>query len=595
MPIGAPHREGSQLILRTTGIICSTTRELAASDVFEQAVRWYVEDRRERDSALLDELGTDLGDPAEVTRLIAVLRTLAAVPLEQVVLILPECAGYLERPKALHRVVEDLYDFWRSFDRFMVCYSAQGPDSHEHRPYRTFEATVEQLTHLIRALYRDICENITGEHPRVYRQVCAGCEVGLIVVDGAWPCPPAYAGLLGGIPLIRQVLIDPPLILRPSMNRRTGQFEKVEENPLTAMSLEKGSWLCYPARVGSLVVFVYFHRKFIGLGCSLANLFELATDEQIAAGPDAVYLYGAPPESLARFGDLPTVFHEDEQHGLLVAAVSGEDRFGYFGYIKKMVLTLHNVAMMRRGRMPYHGAMVRVRLPGDAAANILLIGDTAVGKSECLEAFRVVGEKQVRALTVIADDMGSLEVDAGGHVVGYGTEIGAFIRLDDLQHGYAFGQIDRAIIHNPHLVNARVILPVTTIDEVLKGYPVDILLYANNYEEVDATHPVIERFGTREQALHVFRDGAAMAKGTTTSTGLVHSYFANIFGASQYRELHDQLAERTFAAAFASGTYVGQIRTRLGISGYETSGPEEAARALLALVSELAGTVECTG
>ncbi len=49
------------------------------------------------------------------------------------------------------------------------------------------------------------------------------------------------------------------------------------------------------------------------------------------------------------------------------------------------------------------------------------------------------------------------------------------------------------------------------------------MLYANNYEEVNESHPIIERFATPDQALAVFREGAAMAKGTTTSKGLVHS------------------------------------------------------------------------
>ena len=116
--------------------------------------------------------------------------------------------------------------------------------------------------------------------------------------------------------------------------------------------------------------------------------------------------------------------------------------------------------------------------------------------------------------------MGSLRVDEGV-VRAYGTEIGAFVRLDDLQQGYAFGQVDRAVIMSPQKVNARVVLPVTTIDEVLHGYPVDMLLYANNHEPVDAAHPVVERFDDAEAALPVFRAGAAMAKGTTTATGLV--------------------------------------------------------------------------
>lgn len=586
MPTKNLEQEGNQLILHTSGVICSTTRELAASDLFEHIVRQYAAKLSEQNTPFWAELDIDVEDEASIARLVSLLRTLSAVPLEQVVKILPHAENYLARRNDLHELVEGLYNYWRSYDRFMVCHSEHGPDSHDQRPYRTFNATVEQLAHLVRALYRDICENITSDHPRVYRQVSAGCEVALIAVEKPWECPTQYSDLLETIPFIRQVLLNPPVILTPPMNKRMGRFQRVEDNPLLGLVLEKEKWLCYPAQVGSLVVFIYFHQKFIGLGSSLANLFELASDEQIAAGPDAIYLYGAPAEGLANYGDLPTVFHDDEESGVMVAAVPDEDRFGYFGYIKKMVLTLHNVVMMKRGRMPYHGAMVRIELKDGASANVLLIGDTAAGKSESLEAFRILGDKHIRDLRIIADDMGSLEIAEDGKVLGYGTEIGAFIRLDDLQHGYAFGQIDRAIIHNPHQVNARVILPVTTMGEVLHGYPVDILLYANNYEQVDEDHPIVERLPTAERALEVFRDAAAIAKGTTTSTGLVHTYFANIFGATQYRELHEELAQRTLSAAFEAGIFVGQLRTRLGLDGYETSGPHEAAMALFQLMSE---------
>jgi hypothetical protein len=76
-----------------------------------------------------------------------------------------------------------------------------------------------------------------------------------------------------------------------------------------------------------------------------------------------------------------------------------------------------------------------------------------------------------------------------------------------------------------------------------------------------------------------------MAKGTTTSTGLVHSYFANIFGPPQYRKLHEDLAKKVFHIAFDTGVYVGQLRTRLGIEGYENQGPLEAAKALFREIS----------
>lgn len=250
-----------------------------------------------------------------------------------------------------------------------------------------------------------------------------------------------------------------------------------------------------------------------------------------------------------------------------------------------MVLTLHNVVMMKRGRFPFHGALVKIALQNGIEKTVLLIGDTAAGKSETLEALRILSEEYLREITIIADDMGSLEINEKGEIIGYGTEIGAFLRLDDLQKGYAFGQIDRAIIMSPSQVNARIVIPVTTYDVVMKGYPIDIVLYANNYEEVDEDHPIIQRFKTPEEALRVFREGAAMSKGTTTSTGIVHSYFANIFGPPQYRDLHEVIAEKFFRAFFERGIFVGEMLTRLGLEGFETKEPKEAARELLALIS----------
>jgi hypothetical protein len=216
---------------------------------------------------------------------------------------------------------------------------------------------------------------------------------------------------------------------------------------------------------------------------------------------------------------------------------------------------------------------------------VLLIGDTATGKSETLEALRVAGAERIREVRIIADDMGSLEVGPAGELLGFGTEIGAFVRLDDLQQGYAFGQLDRSIIMSPNRVNARVVLPVTTLDDVLRGYPVDFLLYANNHEAVDGAHPVIDRLEDQEAALAVFREGAAMSKGTTTEVGITNSYFANPFGPAQRREQHEALAASTFAAAFDAGVFVGQLRTQLGLPGSESAGPRAAAQALLDLIA----------
>jgi len=578
---------GNQIILHTDGILCGTTTEVASSRAFQAMLNIFLDDLIEKEDTILDSMATDVGSSEGRSRLLTLLRRLSETPFIHAVKAVPGARTCADTPRTLHLFVEKFYDFWRSFDRYLICHSEQGPHSHDIRPYRTFTVTAERLKDLTRGLYRDLCENITGDHCRIYRQVSAGADVGLIAVQKKWDPVIPTARILRNIPFIRQVLINPPLIIDPPENRRTGQFLRIESDPLAGLSLEEGKWLCYPAQVGPVVVFVYFHQMFMGLGCSLANLFELATDEQIARGPDAFYLYGVDPGHLSAYGDVPTVFYDNENGGPLVAAVPGENRFGYFGYLKKMALTLHNILMMKRGRMPFHGAMTRILLRNGISANVLIIGDTATGKSETLEALRVLARDTIRGMTIVADDMGSLALRDDGRVIGYGTEIGAFIRLDDLQRGYAFGQVDRAIIMSPQKANARVLIPVTSLEEILPGYPVDYLLYANNYEQVDEFHPVIDPLPTPEAALQVFREGAAIAKGTTTATGLGHSYFANIFGPPQYRDRHEELARKTFESAYRAGTYVGQLRTRLAVPGYEQDGPAEASGALLRKILEV--------
>lgn len=87
-------------------------------------------------------------------------------------------------------------------------------------------------------------------------------------------------------------------------------------------------------------------------------------------------------------------------------------------------------------------------------------------------------------MTVIFDDMGSFRLN-GNEVLAYGTEIGAFVRLDDLDSGYAFKQIDRSIFMNPDKVNARLIMPVADHKQIMEGYHVDFFLYANNYDVLE--------------------------------------------------------------------------------------------------------------
>ena len=571
----------NKVIIKLRDRICETPGEILASPLFRAIFERAIDKLVKRNSFLLGifERHPITGDTIDL--FIKTLGTLVHTPTRSIGKIIPGGQQFLKDPALFNEFIEYVYNFWRSFDRFLI--ASDNGQRWDQKPYRTFSATIGQLTGLIRGMYRDIQENVTGIHPRIYRQVAAGAEVSSIAALKEVPFPAPVYKKLNAVPVIRQILIYPPLILNPPMNKRAGKFERAQKNPLELFDLKAGEWLCYPAKVGPLIILIYFHNRFAELGHSLCNLFEMAEDEDLARKPDAVYAFGVPGGVLDEFGSFPTVFYDDEKNGILVGAVPGRDEFGYFGYLKKMVLTLHNIIMMKKGKLPFHGAFVRVRLKGGLDKTVLLIGDTGAGKSETLEALRDLGETSIEDLIIIADDMGSLEMAPAG-VIGYGTETGAFLRLDDLPPGYALGQIDRAIIMSPSQVNARIILPVTTFLNVVKGHKVDFILYANNYEDIDEDHPVVEFFANSEQAFSVFREGTVMSKGTTTTTGIVHSYFANVFGPPQYKELHEALAHKFFQAFFGQGIPVGQIRTRLGLSGWERQGPLEASRELLKII-----------
>ncbi|HET6451588.1 MAG TPA: phosphoenolpyruvate carboxykinase [Spirochaetia bacterium] len=573
----------SKVIMRVRRRFCETPDELLQSDLFRDLLRRCLKDLARRDSPLLAFLEGKHEQESTLDVLIQTLSFLTKIPLALVPNIVAGAASFPAHRKCMADFVEHLYNFWRSFERYAVC-DSEG-DGLDKRPYRTFNETVGNFSHLVRGVYRDVQEGIQGEHPRIYRQLNAGVEMSAIALPQPIPLPAGPYEKLRGVSIIRQVLLNPPLILDPPMNKRTGSFILVSENPLERVTVNTSDWLCYPARVGDLVILVYFHNTFFELGFSLCNLFELADDADLARAPDAIYIFGDPTSGLDGIAEMPTVFAEDAANGVFVAAVPNRREYGYFGYLKKMVLTLHNAIKMKQGRLPFHGALLSLQLKGGRGATVLLMGDTGAGKSETIEALRGMAESEIRELAIVADDMGSLELRPDG-VRAYGTEIGAFLRLDDLSPGFALGQIDRAIIMSAGRTNARIVLPVTDYASLVRGVKLDAVLYANNYEEVDADHPVLERFGTVTEALKVFRDGTSMSKGTTTATGLTHTYFANIFGPPQYRSRHEELAGQFFQSFFESGTFVGQLRTRLGIAGKETEGPRQAARELLKLIAE---------
>jgi hypothetical protein len=567
-----------------TGALCTQPAQLFQSWQARGVVQSFLSDLRKRKSAhlrLLGDLSTEGSPPAPSPAAVALARLfslLVDMPAQDVQVRAPDVAHLVADPDRLAAMVERLYDHWRRYERYLI-FEGKADDSRDsaiagHMP---FIRNNQDLNALVRQAYRQVQNHLKGFWPRVYRQVPAGANMSLLIERIHWQCPPGPYQQLRQVPMVRLALIAPPVTLYPRRNARRGKIAQLLENPLEHAYLDPTQWFCLPILVGELRFLFFFQREYMSLAVSLVNLFELSGHDAARERPDGIMLFGFPRELL---GEDDVAFYVDQDQDLVVGVVGKSDDVDYFGYCKKPTLTLHNVIMMRRGRLPVHGAMSLIRLQDGTEFSVVIIGDSGAGKSETLEAFRTMADEWISDMTIVFDDMGSLAIDEQGRLLGYGTEIGAFVRLDDLDPGYAFTQFDRSIFMNPHRNNARVVIPVTDYGHVVAGYPVDLLLYANNYEPVTETSPALEFCASPDEALEVFRAGQRAAKGTTDERGLVRTYFANPFGPEQMRDVHEPLARQHFAAAFEAGVKVGQLRTRLGIEGWEQKGPLTAAEAL---------------
>ena len=280
-----------KFVIRLRDRLCDTSAELLSSKIFQHVLTSAITSLTHRNSRLTGIFDHKDIKAEDIRLLIETLKFLTKLPAELVPRVLTGSEQFFRDANLFNDFVEHVYNYWREFQRLIICES-EGEQS-DQRPYRTFNNTIETLTTVVRSTYRDIQENITSNHPRIYRQVRAGAEIATIALIKDLPYPEGPYRTLKDISVIRQVLIYPPLIFNPPMNKRSGVFERVDRNPLEFINLKKEEWLCYPARVGALVVMVYFALDFFELGFALCNLFELADESDLLRPPDAVFLFGA--------------------------------------------------------------------------------------------------------------------------------------------------------------------------------------------------------------------------------------------------------------------------------------------------------------
>lgn len=561
-------------VLNFTKYYCSTSVELLNSRGFKKLVEvhlLYLKRKQKPLYYVLSEVEND--DEKLIGDLVSVFKVLMVMKIEELIDIQPHYHAYLDRREALLEFVETMYNYWRSLERYALVYNNRSQKGIQNSEFIKSHSNFESL---ILETYRVVTETLMGKKNRVYRQLIAGVNAGIVLNEVKLAHEVGTYEILKSVPVIESIILHPPFITYPRRNTRDGIFKEVYENPLNGVEIDRNDFLCYPAKVGLYFALIYFHKDFMSMGVTLSNLFELADfDEVKDLKPDMIYVYGVKDEVEK------TSFYHDKENDLLVGYASYSDNFDYFGYMKKMILTLHNVKGINNGGLPIHGAMASITMENNQTKNIIIMGDSGAGKSETLEALRTLEDNGIRDIKIVFDDMGIL-FDVDNKIIAYGSEVGAFVRLDDLDVGYAYRTIDRSIFMNPDKTNARIVIPVASYEEITKGYEIDLFLYANNYDEDDN----IEIFDDLVVAKKTFVDGARFAKGTTQEVGLVKSFFANPFGPVQRMEQTQVLIDKYFKMMFDHNIRVGQLKTKLGIKGYEHTGPKQAAIDLLKFLNE---------
>ena len=539
--------------------------QLLKSSTFSNYVHNYIDYLKEADEDLYYYVINGKTARESTVELIKLFRMLRIFKIDEIE------SPYLHDKGRLLELIEEMYNFWKRHQRFSVIHSGNGNALQD----LSFVQADSNFNNLILAVYRSLEEEIMGRKNRVYRQMQAGTNAAISVQNLNVKLSDTYAALKD-IPFITSVMLRTPMILHPKSNKRTGMFTETENNPIHEFSGDKDTWFCYPCKIGSLLAFVYFHRDFISSAVSLGNLFELATVDECRKKPDLICLFGNED------GKDQTTFHYDKEEDIWIGCVSYNERIEYFGYLKKMSLTLHNVRKMQHGWLPIHGAFVNITLKNGKRKGIMLMGDSGAGKSESIEALKIAGKDVIKDIEVVFDDMGTIHLE-DGIPYGQGTEIGAFIRLDDLDPGTPYRDMDRSIFMNPESSNnARVITPAAPYEIVAMNHRIDLFAYTNNYDDKLGLH----RFDNIEDAKATCVEGKRMAKGTTQEVGISTTYFANPFGPMQQQEVCDPLIDKMFKALRDNGVFVGEIYTHLGLSKENRDGINLAAKQLLEFIEK---------
>ncbi len=394
-----------------------------------------------------------------------------------------------------------------------------------HNEVITGEETPDSVKDLVTEKAASLSQLIVDTRRLLLKKV--GLESGVRRSAGLDASPSVTAGEISGhylnlpsdyvslssVPLTIAADIRTGVDYSTAANKRAYPFFELDHNPFKDDEFVPEDWTAVPLRVGAWLIVAYLHKSngCIEIEAGLLNLFPFAKSEDILSNrkPDGVFIFGCPSSDMDDLG-----YFWDEENELLVGLVPNLDECKYFGYGKKPILTLHNVLAIRAGDLPLHCGCTRYVCNFDEKTN----------------------EPFITEMLVKADDMGraKIEKDADGvdRMIFYGTETGAFACLDGFSEHAKMQMLGREIGYNKESgSNARQIVPVATVDEVMTGHPLDGLMYNNNFNIIAEGEKTIHYDMPVMDAIEQFRKGERVAAGSTqTHRGKKEiSYWANPF------------------------------------------------------------------
>ncbi len=537
--------------------------EILSSPIFLEVIDQFLEKIRFSNKNLFYQLTQTFGENSCSSGLMSFSKKLTTTPYKELI---DEYLPLTNSKENVLNVIDGFYDTWRNKERYGYIIKSSDISS------KKFINRTEKFAQLILNVYRDAYENVLGGEQEVYRQLPSGINAGFILSSQKYNLP-SCLDFLNKTKKVDSLLIRPPFICSSKENTRVGTFF-YKDNKLQESEYNENDYFSVCILVKNELGYIFVHKDYLSFLVALGNLFHIVSFSKVKnMKPSFIVVFGANKKE--------ELTYYYKQEGIYVGICPLEGKIGYFGYLKKIILTLFNLTMIEQGKLPIHGAGIEIVMHNHKTFNIVILGDSGAGKSETMEALKELGSDKIKSISTIFDDMGTFSF-RDDLVVTSGTEIGAFVRLDDLPNGYSLSSVDRAIYINIDQVNSRVVIPIETYEFSKSLHKVDIFLLADNFTE---NKNGIIRYLDEEEAKEEFKKGERVAKGTTSEKGKVSSFFANPFGPVQKKESCSTLIDSYFSSLYKEKVFVGRLYTKLALD--PINGPKIGAKAVLDLLIKL--------